>query len=113
MSGALALGVAFVAGAALGAFYFGTLWLVVRRLPRVRRPAAWLGVTGLLRLAVVLACFALLVGPRWERLVVALIGFLAVRVILTRRLGRPAEPGARSERDRSRPMEERGDHQPG
>jgi F1F0 ATPase subunit 2 len=85
---ALALGLA--GGALLGAFYFGTLWLVVRRLDRLARPAVWLGVTAILRLAVVLALFALLAGARWERLVVALAGFLVVRAVLTRRLGRPA-----------------------
>jgi F1F0 ATPase subunit 2 len=90
MADPLALVWAFAAGVALGAFYFGTLWLVVRRLDRLAWPAAWLGVTALLRLAVVLALFGLLAGARWERLVAALLGFVAVRIVLTRRLGRPA-----------------------
>jgi F1F0 ATPase subunit 2 len=104
MSGPLLLGLAFVAGGALGAFYFGTLWLVVRRLDRAAYPAAWLGVTGILRLAVVLGLFGLLVGTRWERVVAALVGFLAVRVMLTGWLGRAgppsrglARPGAESQ----------------
>jgi F1F0 ATPase subunit 2 len=78
---------AFVEGVAPGAFYFGTLWLVVRRLGRLARPAFWLGVTGILRLAVVLGFFALLVGGRWEAVVAALVGFLAMRVVLTRWIG--------------------------
>ena len=94
MTDAAAVALALAGGTLLGAFYFGTLWLVVRRLDRLAWPALWLGVTGMLRLAVALALFALLVGPRWDRLVVALIGFLAVRVALTRWLGRPA-PAAR------------------
>jgi F1F0 ATPase subunit 2 len=84
----------------LGTFYFGTLWLVVRRLDRLAWPAVWLGVTAILRLAVVLMLFALLVGTRWERLVIALVGFLAVRVVLTHWLGRPAEAPGRPRRDR-------------
>jgi F1F0 ATPase subunit 2 len=83
----LALTVA--AGAVLGVFYFGTLWLVVRRLDRLAWPAIWLAVTGILRLVVVVALFALLVGTRWDRLAAALVGFVAVRVVLTRRLGQP------------------------
>jgi F1F0 ATPase subunit 2 len=90
MSDALALVPALAAGVLVGLFYFGTLWLVVRRLGRLAWPSVWLGVTGILRLAVALALFALLVGPRWERWVAALLGFLAVRVVLTRWLGRPA-----------------------
>jgi len=62
MNAAAALALALAGGTLLGAFYFGTLWLVVRRLDRLARPAVWLGVTGILRLAVVLGLFALLVG---------------------------------------------------
>jgi F1F0 ATPase subunit 2 len=90
MSDAAALALALLGGALLGVFYFGTLWLVVRRLDRLTWPAGWLVVTGILRLAVVLVLLALLGGTRWERLVIALVGFVAVRVVLTRRLGRPA-----------------------
>jgi F1F0 ATPase subunit 2 len=96
MSDALALLLALGGGALLGAFYFGTLWLVVRRLDRLSRPGVWLAVTGIVRLAAVLACLALLGGARWERLAAALAGFLAVRVVLTRRLGRPAQAPRRA-----------------
>jgi len=92
MNNVAALGLAFAVGVVLGVFYFGTLWLVVRRLDRLAWPALWLGVTGMLRLAVVLVLFTLVLGTRWERLVVALVAFLAVRVVLTGWLGRPAPP---------------------
>ena len=92
MNGALALGLPFVVGVVLGAFYFGTLWLVVRRLPRVSAPALLLGVTGLIRLAVVVAGFCVLVDEHWGRLASALLGFVATRVALTRRLGGRAAP---------------------
>ncbi|OGK99977.1 MAG: hypothetical protein A3I14_07795 [Candidatus Rokubacteria bacterium RIFCSPLOWO2_02_FULL_73_56] len=85
--GELGLLVAGAGGMLLGVFYFGALWLVVRRLPRVASPALLLGVTGLVRLAVVVTGFYLLVDERWARLASALVGFLAVRVALTRRLG--------------------------
>jgi F1F0 ATPase subunit 2 len=92
MTDPVALGLALAAGAVLGAFYFGTLWLVVRRLDRLARPAVWLGITGIARLAVVLTLLALLAGARWEPLVAALVGFVAVRVALTGWLRRPAGP---------------------
>jgi F1F0 ATPase subunit 2 len=100
MNDAPGLAAALAGGALLGAFYFGTLWLVVQRLDRVRWPAVWLAVTGFVRLVVVLAVFVLLVGGRWERMVAVLAGFVAVRVVLTRRLGRPVarpRPDARGE----------------
>lgn len=100
LNDAAALALALAGGTLLGVFYFGTLWLVVRRLDRLGRPAVWLGVTGILRLAVALGLFALLVGVRWERLVVALVGFLGVRLVLTRCLGRPADAPRCSGRDR-------------
>jgi F1F0 ATPase subunit 2 len=100
VSDATALGLAFATGVVTGTFYFGTLWLVVRRLDRLAWPALWLGVTAILRLAVVLVLFALLVGTRWERLLIALVGFLAARIVLTRWLGRPGEAPRRPGRDR-------------
>ena len=100
LNDAAVLALALAGGALLGAFYFGTLWLVVRRLDRLAWPAVWLGVGGILRLAVVLGLLVLLVGTRWERLVAALAGFVVARVILTRWLGRPAAVPRRSGRDR-------------
>lgn len=99
MGEVVGLVLALASGTLLGIFYFGTLWIVVRRLDHRAWPAVWLGVTGVLRLAVVLALFALLVGPRWERLIAALIGFLAVRVVLTRWLGRPEATSRRPGRN--------------
>jgi F1F0 ATPase subunit 2 len=97
VTGAWALGLAFAGGVVAAAFYFGTLWFFVRRLDRLTWPAAWLGVTGILRLVVVLAIFAALAGSRWERWLAALAGFLALRIALMRWLGRsaaaPVPPG--------------------
>jgi F1F0 ATPase subunit 2 len=96
---AVALALALLTGTLVGTFYFGTLWLVVRRLDRLAWPALWLAVTGIVRLAVVLALFAWLVGTHWERLVLALIGFVVIRVVLTRWLGRPADAPRRPRRE--------------
>lgn len=93
-----------LAGALLGAVYFGGLWLTVRRLSRVRGPAPWLAASYLGRLVVAGAGFGLLVALSGLPAVAsALVGFLAVRYALIRRWGEadgPLGPSPRS-RDRS------------
>lgn len=79
-----ALLVAFAAGIALGVSYFGTMWWVVRRLPRVERPMLWLGLSAALRLAAVLPAFYFVMDGGLERLGACLLGFLAARFLLTR-----------------------------
>lgn len=71
--------VSLVIGLALGAAYFGGLWLVVRRLNRLAAPAVWLGVGVVLRLVLVLAGLYLVMDGRWERLVAAVAGLLLAR----------------------------------
>jgi F1F0 ATPase subunit 2 len=75
--------VSFVGGALLGAAYLRVLWLLVRRLHRTTRPAAWLLGSAPLRLGLALAGFAVIAAGSWPRLVAALGGFLAARLGLT------------------------------
>ena len=78
-------------GALLGLIYYAGLWLTLRRLPQRGHPALWVFGSFTLRLAVSAAGFYLILGPdrSLPRLGVALLAFIAVRVMLTRRL-RPA-----------------------
>ena len=78
---------AFTAGLALGAFYFITLWRTVKRLPDTSRPLRLMLGSFVLRMAVVLPGFYFVMGGKWQRLATALIGFILMRMILTRRLG--------------------------
>lgn len=79
---------AFVAGLALGAFYFITLWRTVRQLPSAKSPASMMLGSFILRMAVVMAGFYLVMGTgHWERLIAAMLGFIIVRKVLTYRLG--------------------------
>ena len=79
---------AFAAGLALGAFYFATLWRTVRQLPATHSPARLMLVSFVLRMAVVMAGFYLVMGgEHWERLALAMLGFIIMRKILTHRLG--------------------------
>ena len=95
MTEALLLGLALIVGCVLGAIYFGGLWLTVRELPTARRPALLMLASLLGRLAITLVGFYLVSGGRWERLLLALLGFVCVRRVFTGRL-RPREDAVQS-----------------
>ncbi len=80
-------------GAALGIVYFGVLWRSVQRLPLARHPLLWLIGGAVLRIAMLLAAFSVVMDGRWERLVACLAGFIVARFVMVRRL-RP-QPAAR------------------
>jgi len=75
------------AGAALGAFFFGTLWWTVHRGAVSRRPALWFLGGMLTRTAAVLAGFYAVGGDSWERLLACLAGFIVVRLAVVWGLG--------------------------
>jgi F1F0 ATPase subunit 2 len=78
----------FAAGLALGAFYFISLWQTIRSLGQTENRMRLLAISYVLRLAVVLTAFYFMMqGGHWERLAAAMIGFLAMRKILTNRFG--------------------------
>lgn len=78
---------AFTAGLALGAFYFISLWRTVKRLPDTPKP--WRLILGsvFVRMAIVLPGFYFVMSGHWERLIMALIGFILMRKLLTRHFG--------------------------
>ncbi|MCP5158966.1 MAG: ATP synthase subunit I [Gammaproteobacteria bacterium] len=82
---------AALGGLVLGLFYFTGLWFTLRRLPDHPHPALWVASSFLLRLAVSLIGFYVILGPdrSLARLGIALLAFLVVRILLTNRL-RPA-----------------------
>jgi len=82
---------AFAAGLLIGSFYFLALWLTVRRLPKARFPAVLTLGSYLVRSAVSMAGFYLVMAGCWERLLVSLLGFIIVRSILVR-LFQPEKP---------------------
>ncbi|MCB2226368.1 MAG: hypothetical protein KQH53_06780 [Desulfarculaceae bacterium] len=89
----ITLALAFVAGLAVGWFFFYGLWWTVRRLPASRHPALLtLGSLGL-RMGVSLAVLYGVMAGDWRRLAVAVAGVVAMRLILVRRL-RPAGESA-------------------
>ncbi|GIW94245.1 MAG: F1F0 ATPase [Pirellulaceae bacterium] len=83
------LWVSAVAGMLLGGMFFGGLWFTTLWLPRVRRPYRLLVMSLLLRTALVLGGFYLVMADRWERLLVCLLGFVVARTVILFRF-RPA-----------------------
>ncbi len=78
---------AFVAGIALGAFYFIALWQTVRRLSTTTSRARLMLASFMLRMAILLAGLYFVMGGHWERLAAAMLGFILIRKILEHHLG--------------------------
>jgi len=85
MTEVLELAVALVIGLAVGTAYFGGLWLTLQAVPKSRHPTLLMVVSYLLRLALVLGAMvpAVLRG-RQELAVAGLVGFVVVRLLVTR-----------------------------
>jgi F1F0 ATPase subunit 2 len=97
-TGLLLLGLlGLLAGAALGALYFLWLWWTLLAMVDRRRAGVWFAVNIVLRLAFALAGFALLARwGGWPSTVAGLLGFIAARTLLTRRLQPPPRHGGTS-----------------
>lgn len=78
---------AFAAGLVLGAFYFIALWRTVCKLPDTPHPLRLMLGSFVVRIAVVLPGFYFVMSGHWERLVMALLGFILMRRLLTGRFG--------------------------
>jgi F1F0 ATPase subunit 2 len=79
---------AFGTGMALGAFFSLNLWSSVRRMTDAQTPWYFMYGSFMLRILVVVLGFFLVMAGRWERLAAAFLGFVLVREIMVRRLGR-------------------------
>jgi len=75
---------AWLAGSALGMFFFGGLWWTVRRSLTARQPALWVAGSLLLRMGITLGGFYLVAGAHWQRLLACLLGFVMARALVIR-----------------------------
>lgn len=73
----------FAAGAIIGAVYFASMRWTVDRLVRARQPMIWLLGGATVRIALVLPLFYLVMAGEWQRMLVCLLGFVAVRMLST------------------------------
>lgn len=83
----LHVSLAFFAGLLLGLFYFGSLWLTVQNLVKVKRPALLSFGSFFIRTGLTLAGFFAVMSGQWERAFACMFGFLVMRKILTHRFG--------------------------
>jgi F1F0 ATPase subunit 2 len=72
-------------GILLGVLFYGGLWLTVRRFPTTHHPLALALGSLLLRMAITLAGFYLIIDGQWQNAVAALAGFTAARVLIVNR----------------------------
>ncbi len=72
-------------GFVLGIFYFSCLWLTVQNLTRSQHPVLLMVSSGVIRLSVAILGFYFMIGGHWERLLIALVGFLLARTLLIAR----------------------------
>jgi len=77
---------AFLAGAALGGFFFGSLWLTIRQLPTTAWPIRLVIGSYFGRMAIALLGFYLIIQGDWQRAIAGLLGFIAMRFLFVRRL---------------------------
>ena len=73
MTETLTLVLAWVAGGALGAMFFGGLWWTVQKALSSTRPALWFFGSLLLRMSLALAGFYFVAGGHWQRLLACLL----------------------------------------
>jgi F1F0 ATPase subunit 2 len=78
----------FLTGIGLGGVYFAGLWETVRKLPDVEKPVRRIALSYALRMTLVLSGFYFVMQGEWERLAAAMVGFLLMRELLLRRLGK-------------------------
>jgi F1F0 ATPase subunit 2 len=96
------LALALLAGALLGAFFFGGLWWTVQKGVASERPALWFLGSLLLRTGMVLAGFYFVSQDHWSSFVACLAGFVIARVIVVKRLTRaPAQDQTPLEKETS------------
>jgi F1F0 ATPase subunit 2 len=74
---------ACIAGAGLGAMFFGGLWWTLRKAIPSQHPALWFGSSLLLRMGLTLLGFYFVSAGDWHRMLACLAGFAVSRAAIT------------------------------
>jgi F1F0 ATPase subunit 2 len=75
-----------IVGLVLGLFYYGSLWLILRKLPQFSHPAVWVGISLILRTLAVMLMLYILFSDSWQQLVLAVVGIIISRTLLVQRI---------------------------
>lgn len=87
MNNFLLLMLMFISGVFLAAFYLGGLWLTVQRIHNGQHPVLWLITSLLVRMLLLVVTFYLILGDdHWQRLLMALAGFVTLRIFVLHRV---------------------------
>lgn len=92
----LTLGLSFMAGLVMGYVYFLGLWLTVVHLQRAKRPVFLAATSFLIRVSIILGLLGLISAGAWQRLPLALLGFLLAREVLRKHYGNRVHTGPES-----------------
>ncbi len=84
MSEILNMVMAFIAGLALGMFFFGGLFFTVRKAVNAKIPAIWFFTSFFLRVSVVMLGFYYISPAGWQPLVISVLGFIVARLVVTK-----------------------------
>lgn len=71
--------IVFLAGFALGIFFFGGLWYSVKKAVVSTKPLLWTFGSFLVRISITVLVFYFLGGEDWRRFMAVLVGFLIAR----------------------------------
>lgn len=82
MNDTLKMVMIFIAGLALGTIFFGGLWLTVRKAVASSKPALLIMGSFVVRIALVLIGFYFIGTGNWQRLLMALAGFITARFLV-------------------------------
>ena len=94
MNSMTALVISFISGLIAGFFFYGGLWLTVKKGVTMKRPALLFGTSFLIRSAIVIMTFYYAGAGQWQRLLICAAGLLVARVIVTYATKEKKEPVA-------------------
>ncbi len=75
---------ALLEGALLGVFFFAGLWWTVSKIESAKHVAFLFLGSMILRTGIVVLGFYFILGDNWQHLLAGLLGFVIVRIIITR-----------------------------
>ena len=85
------IGIAFIAGLALGTLFFGGLWFTIKKAVSAKNVALWFSGSSLLRTGITIVGFYYVSGGSWQRLLACVFGFIVARYVVMW-CTRPIEP---------------------
>lgn len=73
----------FMAGLALGTFFFGGLWLTIKIMQITKMPSLVFLASFVLRIGIVLNGFYFIAATHWSNMLICLMGFIIARFVVT------------------------------